>query len=86
MDFDALLVATPNPLDPVGDVRRRRAITWTTPRLRAALNQAAKATDRTLTWRTQNGRPVAERRAREGARSAAGRPADHAGGARARGA
>ena len=33
-------------------------------RVRAALNQAAKASDHTLTWRTQGGRPVAGRHAR----------------------
>src|SRR5207253_39488 len=34
-------------------------------RVRAALNQAAKASDHTLTWRTQGGRPIAERHARD---------------------
>jgi hypothetical protein len=66
MDFDALLVATPNPLDPsVTFIAARHHLD--DARLRAELNQGAKATDRTLTWRTQNGRPIAERRAREGA-------------------
>jgi hypothetical protein len=65
MDFDALLVATPNPLDP--------SVTFLAVRhhlddakVRAALNQAAKGSDHTLSWRTQGGRPVAERRARAG--------------------
>jgi hypothetical protein len=66
MDFDALLVATPNPLDPsVTFIAARHHLD--DARLRAELNQGAKATDRTLTWRTQNGRPIAERRARQGA-------------------
>ena len=66
MDFDALLVATPNPLDPsVTFIAARHHLD--DARLRAELNQGAKATDRTLTWRTQNGRPIAERRARDGA-------------------
>ena len=64
MDFDALLVATPNPLDPsVTFVAVRHHLD--DARVRAALNQAAKGSDHTLTWRTQDGRPVAERRARE---------------------
>jgi hypothetical protein len=65
MDFDALLVATPNPLDPsVTFVAVRHHLD--DGRVRAALTQAAKASDHTLAWRNQNGRPVAERRAREG--------------------
>ncbi len=64
MDFDALLVATPNPLDPsVTFVAVRHHLD--DARVRAALNQAARASDHTLTWRTQGGRPVAERHARE---------------------
>src|SRR6185503_14750582 len=64
MDFDALLVATPNPLDPtVTFVAVRHHLD--DARVRAALNRAAKGSDHTLTWRTQDGRPVAERRARE---------------------
>ena len=54
MDFDALLVATPNPLDPsVTFVAVRHHLD--DARVRAALNQAAKASDHTLTWRTQGG-------------------------------
>src|SRR5262249_29872962 len=34
-------------------------------RVRTALNQAAKASDHTLTWRIQGGRPIAERHARD---------------------
>ena len=61
-DVDALLVATPNPLDP--------AVTFLTVRhhltdgaLREALNRGARATGRKLVWRTERGRPFAERRA-----------------------
>jgi len=65
MDFDALLVATPNPLDPsVTFVAVRHHLD--DARVRAALNASAKESDHKLTWRTQNGRPVAERVAREG--------------------
>jgi hypothetical protein len=68
MDFDALLVATPNPLDPsVTFVAVRHHLD--DAKVRAALNRAAKGSDHTLTWRTQDGRPVAERRAREGGAS-----------------
>ena len=64
MDFDALLVATPNPLDPsVTFVAVRHHLD--DARVRTALNQAAKASDHTLTWRMQGGRPVAERHARD---------------------
>jgi hypothetical protein len=65
MDFDALLVATPNPLDPtVTFVAVRHHLD--DAKVRAALNHAAKRSDHTLTWRTQGGRPIAERHAREG--------------------
>jgi len=60
-DVDALLVATPNPLDP--------AVTFLAVRhhltdgaLRAALDKGARATGRKLSWRTERGRPFAERR------------------------
>jgi hypothetical protein len=63
--FDALLIATPHPLDP--------SVTFLAARhrlddaaLRAALNRGAKATDRVIAWRTQAGRPVGERRPRRG--------------------
>jgi hypothetical protein len=63
-DFDALLIATPNPIDPsVTFVAVRHHLD--DARVRAALNQAAKASDHTLTWRTQAGRPIAERHARD---------------------
>jgi hypothetical protein len=64
MDFDALLMATPNPLDPtVTFVAVRHHLD--DARVRVALNQAAKASDHTLTWRMQGGRPIAERHARD---------------------
>jgi len=59
-DFQALLIATPNPLD--------ARVTFLAARhrlkdadLRAALDRAARTTGRTLSWRTVSGRPVAER-------------------------
>jgi len=60
-DFDALLVATPNPLDPAVTflaVRHR----LTDAALREALERGARATGRKLAWRTERGRPFAERR------------------------
>jgi hypothetical protein len=64
--FDALLVATPHPLDP--------SVTFLAARhhledaqLRAALSRGAKATERTLVWRSEGGRPVGERRPLHGA-------------------
>ena len=64
MDFDALLVATPNPLDPtVTFLAVRHHLD--DARVRAALNQAAKHSDHTLTWRMYGNRPVAERHARD---------------------
>jgi len=59
-DVDALLVATPNPLDPAVTflaVRHR----LTDGALREALERGARATGRTLKWRTERGRPFAER-------------------------
>ena len=64
--FDALLIATPHPLDP--------SVTFLAARhhldegaLRAALGRGARATDRVLSWHTEDGRPVGERRARHAA-------------------
>ncbi len=61
--FDALLIATPHPLDP--------SVTFLAARhhledaaLRAALGRGARATNRSLVWRSEGGRPVAERRSR----------------------
>jgi hypothetical protein len=63
--FDALLIATPHPLDP--------SVTFLAARhhlddaqLRAALTRGAKATDRVIAWRTEGGRPIGERRPRRG--------------------
>ena len=63
--FDALLIATPHPLDP--------SVTFLAARhhledsgLRAALGRGAKATDRVIAWRTEGGRPVGERHPRRG--------------------
>ncbi len=67
--FDALLIATPNPLD--------YTVTFLAARhrlkdgeLRAALDRGARATGRTLDWRTEGHRPFAERHARRPAPSA----------------
>lgn len=64
--FDALLIATPHPLDP--------NVTFLAVRhhldegaLRAALGRGARATDRVIAWRNEAGRPVGERRARRAA-------------------
>jgi hypothetical protein len=63
--FDALLIATPHPLDP--------SVTFLAARhhlddggLRAALSRGAQATDRVIAWRTEGGRPVGERHPRRG--------------------
>ncbi len=64
--FDALLIATPHPLDPsVTFLAVRHHIDEVA--LRAALARGARATDRVLAWRNESGRPVGERRARRGA-------------------
>ncbi|HXI55126.1 MAG TPA: hypothetical protein VNO55_03655 [Polyangia bacterium] len=62
-DFDALLIATPNPLDyTVTFLAARHHLT--DGQLKAALDRGARATNRVLTWRTEARRPVAERRAK----------------------
>jgi hypothetical protein len=65
-DIDAVLIATPNPLD--------AAVTFLAARhrlsdsaLRAALEKGAHATGRKLSWRNERGRPFAERRFAGGA-------------------
>lgn len=70
-DIDALLIATPNPTDP--------AVTFLVARhrlsdsaLRAALDRGAAETGRVLKWRTERGRPFAERRARSVGSASAG--------------
>ena len=63
-DFDALLIATPNPRDPgVTFVVARHHVEEEA--LRAALNRGARAADRPLSWRIQYGRSVGERRVRK---------------------
>ena len=67
--FDALLIATPNPLD--------YTVTFLAARhrlkdgeLRAALDRGARATGRSLDWRTEGRRPFAERHGRHAAAGA----------------
>jgi hypothetical protein len=63
--FDALLIATPHPLDPsVTFLAVRHHVEESA--LRAALGRGARATDRVLAWRNEAGRLVGERRARRG--------------------
>ncbi len=60
--FDALLIATPHPLDPTVTflaVRHR----LDEDKLRAALDQGARATGRTLAWSHDRGRWIGERHA-----------------------
>src|ERR1700690_2769550 len=60
--FDALLIATPHPLDPsVTFLAARHHVDEVA--LRAALTRGACATFRVLSWRNEAGRPVGERRA-----------------------
>ena len=61
--FDALLIATPNPLDyTVTFLAARHRLK--DAELRTALERGATATGRVLTWRTEGRRPFAERHAR----------------------
>jgi hypothetical protein len=63
-DVDALLVATPNPLDAFATllvVRHRLS----DAQLRSALERGARATRRRLVWRFERGRPFAERLPRD---------------------
>jgi len=63
--FDALLIATPHPLDPtVTFLAARHRLTDVA--LKAALTRGARATDRAIAWRLESGRPVAERRPHHG--------------------
>ncbi|MES1204753.1 MAG: hypothetical protein ABUS79_02340 [Pseudomonadota bacterium] len=60
-DIDAVLIATPNPLDAtVTFLAARHRLSDTA--LRSALEKGARATGRRLIWRTERGRPFAERR------------------------
>jgi hypothetical protein len=65
-DFEALLVATPNPLDyTVTFVAARHHVS--DAGMRAAVDRGARATGRVVAWRSESGRPWGERRARPGA-------------------
>src|SRR5262249_6223118 len=62
---DALLIATPHPLDPtVTFLAARHHLSDAA--LKAALTRGARATDRAISWRLENGRPIAERRPHHG--------------------
>jgi hypothetical protein len=62
-DFDALLIATPNPVDPaVTFVAARHHLT--DEEVQAALARGGEAAGRPVTWRKEGGRPVGVRRAR----------------------
>lgn len=68
-DFDALLVATPNPVDPaVTFLAARHHLTEAA--MRTALTRGARSTERPLAWRTEGSRLVGERHARKGASAA----------------
>jgi hypothetical protein len=59
--FDALLISTPNPMDPrVTFLAARHHLS--DGAMRAALDHAARATGRAISWRSEGGRPFAERR------------------------
>ncbi|HXJ21792.1 MAG TPA: hypothetical protein VMT03_16325 [Polyangia bacterium] len=61
--FDALLIATPHPLDPtVTFLAARHHLE--SGELRQALTDGARATDRTLAWRADHGRWIGERHAK----------------------
>jgi hypothetical protein len=63
-DFDAVLIATPNVFDPsVTFLAVRHHLEMAA--MRAALSRGSHGTDRTLTWRKQEGRMVGEWHARK---------------------
>ena len=65
-DFEALLVATPNPLDyTVTFLAARHHVSDSA--MRSAVDRGARATGRVVAWRSESGRPWGERRARGGA-------------------
>jgi hypothetical protein len=67
-DFEALLIATPNPLDyKVTFLAARHRVGDAA--LRAAIDRGARATGRVISWRSERGRPWGERRARAAAAS-----------------
>jgi len=65
-DFEALLVATPNPLDYTVTFLAARHHVGDTA-MRSAVDRGARATGRVVAWRSESGRPWGERRARGGA-------------------
>jgi hypothetical protein len=74
-DFDALLVATPDPRDSsVTFLAARYRLEETA--MRAALTRGAESTDRTLVWRTEGKCLVGERRAPDNGGSAPARTSD----------
>jgi hypothetical protein len=73
-DFEALLVATPNPLDyTVTFLAARHRVSDAA--LRTAIDRGARATGRVVAWRSERGRPWGERRTRAGAPAPATRDA-----------
>ncbi|HEX4403438.1 MAG TPA: hypothetical protein VH560_01330 [Polyangia bacterium] len=62
-DFEALLIATPNPLDYTATFLAARHHV-SDAAMRSAIDRGARATDRVMAWRTQDRRPWGERRAR----------------------
>ena len=64
-DFEALLIATPNPLDYTVTFLAARHHVTDAP-MRAAVDRGARATGRVVAWRSEDGRPWGERRARAG--------------------
>ena len=64
-DLEALLIATPNPLDyTVTFLAARHHVSDAA--MRAAVDRGARATGRVVAWRNEGGRPWGERRARAG--------------------
>jgi hypothetical protein len=62
-DFEALLVSTPNPMDyKVTFLAARHRVSDAA--MRSAIDRGARATGRTVAWRTEARRPWGERRAR----------------------
>jgi hypothetical protein len=62
-DFEALLIATPNPLDYTATFLAARHHV-SDAAMRSAIDRGARATDRVVAWRTQDRRPWGERHAR----------------------
>ncbi|HSZ81941.1 MAG TPA: hypothetical protein VLA14_06655 [Polyangia bacterium] len=62
-DFEALLIATPNPLDYTATFLAARHHLGDVA-MRSAIDRGARATNRVVAWRAQDGRPWGERHAR----------------------